>query len=122
MNAPNLAPYVALTPGYSLYETNRRTGDIKGADASERKKAAQASLKMSFDGPDEAPSDKLNRILWHDVKGWKTPYPGVQHSLFLPMSVDIADEDREEKMEEAAKERRERAAKAAQAASKKKKS
>ena len=70
---------------------------------------------MILDRPDEAPSDKLNRILWHDVKGWSTPYPGVMHSLFCPLSVDIADEDREEKREEAEKERREEAAKASKA-------
>jgi len=52
---------------------------------------------MSFDGPDEAPTDMLNRILWHDVKGWGTPYPAVKRSLFFPLAVDIADEDRLEK-------------------------
>ena len=51
---------------------------------------------MSFDGPDEAPSDLLNRILWHDARGWKTPYPAVKQSLFFPMSISIADEDRDE--------------------------
>jgi len=52
---------------------------------------------MSFDGPDEAPSEQLNRILWHDVKGWSTPYPAVKRSLFFPLSVDVADDDRVEK-------------------------
>ena len=45
-------------------------------------------------GPDEAPSDALNRILWHDVRGWNTPYPAVKRSVFFPMSVNVADEDR----------------------------
>jgi hypothetical protein len=52
---------------------------------------------MSFTGPDEAPAEALNRILWHDAKGWSTPYPTVKRSLFFPLSIDIADTDREEK-------------------------
>jgi hypothetical protein len=51
---------------------------------------------MRFDGPDEAPSDALNRILWHEARGWHTPYPGVTHSLFFPMSRDLTDDERDE--------------------------
>jgi hypothetical protein len=108
---PNYAPYTAIKPQHDVMETNRRVGAITGPDADLKKKAAQASAKMVLDRPDEAPSDKLNRILWHDVKGWATPYPGVMRSLFFPMSVNIADDDREEleeKLEEAAKAARKR--------------
>ena len=52
---------------------------------------------MRFEGPDEAPAEALNRILWHDARGWNAAYPAERHSLFFPMSVNIADEDREEK-------------------------
>jgi hypothetical protein len=52
---------------------------------------------MNFGDPDAAPSDILNRILWHDARGWGTPYPAVQRSLFFPMAVDVEDEDREER-------------------------
>ena len=52
---------------------------------------------MRFNQPDAAPSDALNRILWHDARGWKTPFPGVRRALFIPMSVDIADEEREKR-------------------------
>ena len=45
---------------------------------------------------DAAPSERLNRILWHDARGWRTPYPAVKQSLFFPMSIGIADEDRDE--------------------------
>jgi hypothetical protein len=51
---------------------------------------------MRFDVPDAAPSERLNRILWHDARGWSTPYPAVKSSLFFPMSISIADEDRDE--------------------------
>ena len=42
-------------------------------------------------------SDLLNRILWHDARGWRTPYPGAKRSLFFPMSRDLGDDEREEK-------------------------
>jgi hypothetical protein len=51
---------------------------------------------MRLDIPDAAPSETLNRILWHDARGWHTPYPAIKHSLFFPMSVDLSDDEREE--------------------------
>jgi hypothetical protein len=96
-DAPNVAPYSAVEPKQSLLEKNLRVGLIDGPDAQARRVAARASGRMIFDRPDEAPADALNRILWHDARGWKTPYPAVKRSLFFPMSVDIADEDRGEK-------------------------
>jgi hypothetical protein len=95
--APDLTPYTAVQPVQSLLDVNPRVGSINGPFSAERRNAARASARMSFDGPDEAPTDKLNRILWHDVKGWSTPYPAVKRSLFFPMAIDIADEDRAEK-------------------------
>jgi (2R)-sulfolactate sulfo-lyase subunit alpha len=50
---------------------------------------------MRFDVADAAPTDELNRILWHDARGWSTQYPGPSHAIFFPMSVDVRDEDRE---------------------------
>jgi len=93
---PDFSPYTAREPNQSLYEKNIRVGDITGVNAAARKNAALASMRMDFDGPDEAPSDALNRILWGDARGWSTPYPAVRHSMFFPMSVDIADEDRKQ--------------------------
>jgi hypothetical protein len=95
--APNFAPYTSLVPAQSLYETNKRVGEITGPHATERKRAALASARMRFDVPDAAPSERLNRILWHEARGWSTPYPEVKHSLFFPLAVDIEDDDREEK-------------------------
>ncbi|MEO8623288.1 MAG: alkaline phosphatase family protein, partial [bacterium] len=94
---PDLRPYAALEPLQSLLDKNKRVGAITGPNAIEKRKAALASARMNFKDPDAAPSEALNRILWHDAKGWKTPYPEVRQSLFFPMSVDIADEDRDEK-------------------------
>jgi hypothetical protein len=78
-------------------------GAIKGPFAAERRSAALASQRMNFREPDAAPSDKLNRILWHDARGYGTPYPGVKQSLFFPLSVMIDDDDREEVKEKAKK-------------------
>jgi DNA-binding beta-propeller fold protein YncE len=94
---PDLTPYTAVQPSVSLYETNQRVGDIRGPDAAPRRRAALASARMRFDIPDAAPTDRLNRILWHEARGWGTPFPGVRQSLFFPMSRDLADDEREEK-------------------------
>ncbi|MFL5619302.1 MAG: bifunctional YncE family protein/alkaline phosphatase family protein [Gemmatimonadaceae bacterium] len=93
---PDLTPYTAIVPAQSLHEVNQRVGEITGPHAAERRVAARASARMRFDVPDAAPSERLNRLLWHDARGWKTPYPAVKQSLFFPMSISIADEDRDE--------------------------
>jgi DNA-binding beta-propeller fold protein YncE len=100
---PNYAPFAAVVPAQQLDEINSRVSDIRGPNASARRRAALASLRMRFDGPDEAPSGALNRIIWHDARGWNTPYPAVRRSLFFPMSRDLADDEREERGERAAK-------------------
>ena len=92
---PNFEPYTAIQPQQSLFEVNQRVGAITGPHAAERRQAALASARMNFREPDEAPSERLNRILWHDARGWDLPYPAVQHSVFLPMSIDLTDEERE---------------------------
>jgi hypothetical protein len=42
-----------------------------------------------------APTEKLNRILWRQVRGYATPYPPIRKSVFSPLSPDIDDDDRE---------------------------
>jgi hypothetical protein len=91
---PNFAPYTALEPKQPLLELNPRVRSIEGRYSAERKAAALASSRMRFDGPDEAPAERLNRILWHDARGWGTPYPGAKRALFFPLAVDVDDDDR----------------------------
>jgi hypothetical protein len=98
---PDLTPYTARVPRQSLYETNRRVGAITGPNATERRAAALASGRMNFREPDAAPTERLNRILWNDAKGWRVPYPTVKRSLFFPLAVDVDDDDREERKERA---------------------
>jgi len=95
---PDFTPYSVIKPDRDLlFEKNVRLGAITGPFSNERKRAAQQSAKMDFDEPDDAPSELLNRILWWDARGWGTPYPGVKRSVFFPLSVDLTDEDREER-------------------------
>jgi len=95
--SPNLEPYTALEPKQSLYEVNQQIGAITGPHAAERRRAALASARMNFHEPDAAPSERLNRILWHDARGWDVPYPALKRSLFFPMAVDLTDDEREER-------------------------
>jgi hypothetical protein len=94
---PDVTPFTALVPAQSIYEMNERVGSIRGPHAAERRKAALASMRMKFGEPDAAPTERLNRILWHDARGWGTPYPEVKRSLFFPLAVDIDDDEREER-------------------------
>ena len=95
--APDLTPYSALTPRQSLYEVNQRVGAITGPGADARRRATLASAKMNFRVPDAAPSDALNRILWHDARGWNEPYPAIRRSLFFPFAADLTDDEKEER-------------------------
>jgi hypothetical protein len=88
---PDVRPYDALAPAQSIYELNPRASSLRGPQRS----AALASARMRFDVPDAAPSDQLNRILWHDARGWLVPYPRVRSALFFPMTLDIGDDDRD---------------------------
>lgn len=70
-NQADLRPYVAERNRVPLDEMNPPLDGLKG----EEKEMAAASLRMDFSEPDEAPADLLDRIIWHSVKGWRTPYP-----------------------------------------------
>ena len=94
-DAPDLTPFSALTPRQSIYDVNQRVGAITGPDADARRKATLASGRMNFRVPDAAPTERLNRILWHDARGWNVPYPKIQRSLFFPLAVDLTDDEKE---------------------------
>ncbi|MHB8838986.1 MAG: bifunctional YncE family protein/alkaline phosphatase family protein [Gemmatimonadaceae bacterium] len=100
--SPDLAPYTALTPRQRLDEVNVQVGAITGPFAKERRASATASARMNFSEPDAAPSGRLNEILWHDARGWDAKYPGVKRAVFFPLSIHLADDDREEREERSA--------------------
>ena len=89
-DAPDFAPYVAVVPKQPLDEMNPAATGLRG----DRRAGALASARMRFDVPDAAPTDKLNKILWHEVRGWDVPYPGVKRAAFAPLALDIDDDDR----------------------------
>jgi hypothetical protein len=89
---PDFTPFSAIEPVQSIYAVNPAPSAVRGP----QRTAALASARMRFDKPDAAPTVALNRILWQDARGWGKPYPKVKTSLFFPMSLDIADEDRDE--------------------------
>ena len=100
---PDLAPYVAVEPTQSLLDRNPAVRSINGRFSDARREAARASARMSFEGPDEAPAERLNRILWHDARGWDARYPGTKRALFFPLAVDIDDDDRPAPKEKSAR-------------------
>jgi DNA-binding beta-propeller fold protein YncE len=89
-NEPDFRPYDAEVPRQSLYEVNPPLSALKG----EALRAARDSMKMRFEVPDAAPTERLNRILWGAVRGWRTPYPAPARGAFAPLSLDLDDEDR----------------------------
>ncbi|MEZ5401493.1 MAG: alkaline phosphatase family protein [Bryobacteraceae bacterium] len=88
---PDFTAYDAVRPTQSLFDLNPPASALNGP----ARAAAIESARMRFEVPDAAPSDRLNRILWHDVRGWNTPYPGTRQAVFAPLSLDIDDDDRE---------------------------
>ena len=68
---PDYTPYTSVEPKQSLYDLNPPLSSTTGA----QRKATEASLKMRWDVPDANPEDQLNRIIWHQVRGWNVPYP-----------------------------------------------
>jgi len=87
---PDYTPYDAVVPEQSLDDVNPPLRALKGA----QREGALASMKMRWDVPDAVPTEKLNRIVWHSVRGWDTKYPGTKNALFAPLSLDIDDDDR----------------------------
>jgi hypothetical protein len=86
-------PYTAAVPTQSLAEINPPASALKGPARS----GARASAKMRWDVPDAVPSDRLNRILWHSIRGWDTPYPGTKQAVFSPLSLEADEEELEKK-------------------------
>jgi len=87
---PDFAPYDAMKPTWSLFEANPPAAILRGP----ARAAAHASERMRWNIPDDAPAEKLNRILWGEIRGWKTPYPVPRSAAFAPFSLVIEDRDR----------------------------
>jgi YVTN family beta-propeller protein len=90
----DLSPYSAITPKQDLLEINPQLADLSGS----RREGAIASAAMRWDVPDAVPSALLNRITWHEVRGWDAPFPEPVSAVFSPFFID-EDEDEEEDAE-----------------------
>jgi hypothetical protein len=53
-------------------------------------------MRMRFEVPDAVPTEKLNRILWGNIRGWDTPYPVPPRAVFAPITVETDGEEEEE--------------------------
>ncbi len=68
---PDFTPYASQKNKIPLDEMNPPIAQLRGL----QRELAIASTKMDFSEPDAAPADLLNRVIWHSVKGYDTPYP-----------------------------------------------
>ncbi|HYO83484.1 MAG TPA: alkaline phosphatase family protein, partial [Bryobacteraceae bacterium] len=89
-DVPDLQPFQAERPEQSLFERNPPVKALRG----KAREAALASARMRFGVPDAAPTGRLNRILWGQVRGWNTPYPGTRAAVFTPMGIEVEDDER----------------------------
>ena len=87
----DLSRYSAITPKQDLLEINPQLAELDGP----RREGAIASAAMRWDVPDAVPSALLNRITWHEIRGWNTPFPEPVSAIFSPFVID-EDEDEEE--------------------------
>jgi hypothetical protein len=67
----DLSPYKALEPKVALDTMNPPLKALNGRQLA----AARLSARINWNEVDDVPTAELNRILWWDRKGWKTPYP-----------------------------------------------
>jgi hypothetical protein len=74
----DLTPYTSVVPKQSLFDLNPPLKATTGP----ARKATEASLKMRWDVPDANPEGQLNRIIWHQVRGWNVPYPVIRRGVF----------------------------------------
>jgi YVTN family beta-propeller protein len=89
---PDVRPYSAVQPRQSVFEVNPKLSAMTGP----LRDAGRASLKMRFDVPDAAPADRLNRIVWGMVNGWRRQYPAARQAAFAPFAIDLDDDERGE--------------------------
>lgn len=88
-DTPDLRDYTAVTPTQDLFAVNPPAQALNGA----RREGALASMAMQWDVPDAVPSERLNRILWHEVRGWDAAYPGSRRAVFSPYAESDEDAD-----------------------------
>jgi YVTN family beta-propeller protein len=81
-NIPDFTPFAAVTNNIPLDQMNP---EPKRVSDPLLRKNAYASARLPLEKPDQCSEDQLNRILWHAMKGSRTPYPA--------WAVRLTDED-----------------------------
>jgi len=71
INKPDFTPFTSVKNNIPLNQLNLALNKIKGDELYWAKK----SLEQDLDGEDRIDEDVFNRIIWHSVKGYNTPYP-----------------------------------------------
>ncbi|MFT7035579.1 MAG: YVTN family beta-propeller protein [Cyclobacteriaceae bacterium] len=71
---PDFTPYTALPNQIPLDEMNP---DLASIENKKQLFFAQESMKMPLDDIDKADEGIFNRIVWHSVRGYDTPYPDL---------------------------------------------
>lgn len=84
---PDFTPFASVPVSVPLDQMN--PGSVAVLDPL-LKQMAEWSDEMNFREVDRAPEDRLNRVLWHAMKGSQTPYPEWAISV-------VEDEDEEER-------------------------
>jgi hypothetical protein len=95
METPDFTPYTHLPNNIPLDEMNPEKTALSGKQLH----YAELSLEQPLDDIDMADEDTLNRIIWHSVKGYDTPYPvlarrgEVGHDAWPGVVEDAGEDD-----------------------------
>jgi YVTN family beta-propeller protein len=84
---PDLTPYTALPNRIPLDELNPEVAALQG----DQRHYAEQSLKMPLDDIDQANEELFNRVIWHSVKGYDTPYPVLAMKGEVPQDAWTAE-------------------------------
>ena len=73
-NEPNLEPFKALDANYALDEVPPPKAQQSSIEREWRRVLATVPIQRTG-MKTERDEDNLNRFIWHDLRGWQTPYP-----------------------------------------------
>ena len=68
---PDFTPYKAIPANIRLDELNPALESLGGKE----RYWAEKSMEQDLDDVDRIDEDTFNRIIWHAMKGYDTPYP-----------------------------------------------
>jgi hypothetical protein len=75
-NKPDFTPYTAMKNNIPLDQINQPLSELSGKPLY----WALKSLEQDLDEVDRIEEDTFNRIIWHAVRGYDTPYPELRNT------------------------------------------